>query len=170
MLGNSILRGCHLAHYTHNSAAAEIGAVGSISNFFYFYITSFPCHYLLNCNHATTVRFLGALTCVIIGALDGAVGSVILIRQAGSDLGGINISHATTAGVLGGAIHTLIAWIYIMLTLSCRGPIRWPPQIMTFYEWLRVQEEALESEQDGDPADTCFCTEIFEDLEDLGLV
>ncbi|KAF8803188.1 hypothetical protein BYT27DRAFT_7260495 [Phlegmacium glaucopus] len=85
LLGNSILRATHHAHYTSNAFAAYIGVTYNEQK-----EENVPWYF----------RICASL---LFSTLSGTVGCAILLHNH-VDLGGIDVLHATRAGALGGAI------------------------------------------------------------------
>ena len=115
LVGNSILRNTD-PHYTNNASAAFIGVVGSL-------ILSPPLYlsYLLiptspgvprhnNLKKSSVIVFLAVFGFPLFSTVTGLIGSTVLLH-CHIDLGGIDISHASLAGLYGGGFLSLPAVI-----------------------------------------------------------
>lgn len=105
LIGNGILRAAHLAHYTTNACAAQIGAVGgAIGTVCLGLATS--CINPSNGDPNSEPRYplwVSMIFTVVLGTISGPIGYSVL-NDRHVDLKGIDVLHATRAGVLGGVI------------------------------------------------------------------
>ncbi|KAF8803165.1 hypothetical protein BYT27DRAFT_6744839 [Phlegmacium glaucopus] len=106
LIGNSILRATHHAHYTSNASAAYIGAVGSLLVSSFIAALSLCIPNLKKYTEGGLVHWLIQICLsVLVSTLSGTIGCTILLYNH-VDLGGIDVLHATYAGAVGGAIFT----------------------------------------------------------------
>jgi hypothetical protein len=100
LTGNAILRAAHLAHYTTNAVAAEIGAIGGVISAIAF---GFFTQCLPKDENGELWWPFSMASSVIVSTLAGTIGCAIL-QRAQAELHGIDVLHAARAGALGGAV------------------------------------------------------------------
>lgn len=116
LAGNTILRATHHANYTHNAAAACIGAVGGsiiATSIMLLTIIFAWCRQRKWDVHVEIKRGVIEVLVVIGVPISAATGTAVLLA-AGVDLGRIVIWHAMGAGALGSTI-VLLPYIFFII-------------------------------------------------------
>lgn len=100
VIGNTILRAAHLAHYAEPDKAATIGAVGAVLSTLCIGAAFF---WLPRDEQSRPPKLIAIPLVVLAMTLAGVIGTSLL-QKHGVDLGDTDVLHGARAGALGGAI------------------------------------------------------------------